>query len=49
MYDENDDCASYQDIYNNDQFIPIISFLTCKNVPNDKDPTFVHVFPVIPF
>lgn len=34
MYDENDDCASYQDIYNSDQFIPIISFLPCKNVPN---------------
>lgn len=48
MYDRVEDCPVYEEIGNDDQFIPRITFLQCKQIKSETIENLYQVFPIIP-
>lgn len=48
MYDSVEDCPVYEEIGNDDQFIPRIKFLQCKQIKSETIENLYQVFPIIP-
>ncbi|KAK8860803.1 hypothetical protein M9Y10_012480 [Tritrichomonas musculus] len=49
MYNEDEDRGIYEEIINDDQLIPQMSFVECKQFESDKYKNLVQMFPIIPF